>query len=243
MKRAALLIEASQVEGLSDLPGARVDVEAWKSFLSSPMGGAWEDSEIWVLRTPTIESLTSILALFSNYEYILLAFSGHGYHLRGGRIDETRICLKGKKELSVGSLNNGVPKMTIVVDACREVHLLEKKEFIAAFAADELRSRMVGLDRVSYRNRYNDQIKIAPAGVEILYSCDLNEAANETSNGGIFTQSLIRVGEDYKERGGILTVDRAFLLAKHYVTYKYPQQHPIFEGGRRITHYPFAVCI
>lgn len=240
MKRKAFLIEASRVSGLDDLPGARVDIESWRSFLSSPMGGAWENNEIAVLNTPSRVVLQALLDGCRDNEYLFIAFSGHGYHLKGQNIDETRICLRDKDEVSVRSLNNGVPKITLVVDSCRQVQILEEKE-IMMFAEDALRKRMVGADREAYRKRFNDQIKLAPAGIEILYSCDLDEAANETRKGGAFTQAMLRVGEDFNEKERVLTVDQAFSKARTFVSIKYPQQHPVFEGGRRLTHYPFAV--
>jgi len=46
MKRSAILIESSQLQGKQDLPGARLDVEKWTTFLLSDKGGAWNADEI-----------------------------------------------------------------------------------------------------------------------------------------------------------------------------------------------------
>jgi hypothetical protein len=241
MNRIALLIEASQVSGLVDLPGARKDVEDLKFFLKSPLGGAWDENEIKILRTPTKSLLEINLSSAKSYNYVFIAFSGHGYHAKGKNINETRICLYGSQEISVNTLNCGSPKTTIVIDACREVHVI-KEDITATFAMDELSKRMLYADRAAHRKLFDDAITSAPMGAEYLYSCNLDEAAGESSEGGYFTQALLRSGKNFNKKACVLTVDDAFREGKYYVTAKAPQQHPVFEGGRRLTHFPFAVC-
>jgi hypothetical protein len=242
MKRTALLIEASQVAGLSDLPGARKDIEDWGYFLKSPLGGAWEKDEIMVLNTPTKSLLEVYLSIVRKNDYVFIAFSGHGYHAKAKNIDETRICLAGKEELSVNFLNCGAPKITIVVDACREVHYL-KEDLSAVFAMDELSKRMLCADKEKYRKLYDEQIEQAPTGAEYLYSCNLNESAGESSQGGYFTQALLRCGEKFDKNNSVYTVHDAFWCAYVRLSNKASQQNPVFEGGRRLTHYPFAVFV
>jgi hypothetical protein len=242
MKRRALLVEASRVNGLDDLPGARKDIDDWIHYLKSPLGGAWENDEIDVLRTPTKISLEISLAIASYCGYVFVAFSGHGRHVKGMAIDETRICIHGQEELAVNKLNCGAPRTTIVVDACREVQYL-KEDLSAVFAMDELSKKMLYVDREKYRKFYDNAIQLAPKGVEYLYSCDLNEFAAETVHGGNFSQALMRCGENFDKKGSVYTVYDAFVCAKIRVVEKIPQQHPVIESGRRITHYPFAVCL
>ncbi len=45
IKRVAIIIESSNVQGLADLPGARIDAANWRAFLMSDLGGAWNDHE------------------------------------------------------------------------------------------------------------------------------------------------------------------------------------------------------
>lgn len=241
MNRIALLIEASQVLGLGDLPGARKDVEDLKFFLKSPLGGAWDENEIKILRTPTKSLLEINLSIAKSCDYVFIAFSGHGYHAKGKNINETRICLYGQQEISVNTLNCGSPKTTIVIDACREVHLIQE-DLAATFAMDALSKRMLYADRAAHKRLFDAAIAAAPMGAEYLYSCDLNEAAGESREGGYFTQALLRIGENFNKKGCVFTVDEAFRAGKYYVTAKAPQQRPVFEGGRRLTHFPFAVC-
>ena len=66
MKRKAILIESSNVVGLADLPGARVDVENWGRFLQSDLGGAWDSSEIRVLNKPFSTDLKKELDVSSD---------------------------------------------------------------------------------------------------------------------------------------------------------------------------------
>ncbi|MGB0130812.1 caspase family protein [Chlorobium sp.] len=242
MKRRALLIEASQVFGLLDLPGARKDVDDWVSYLRSPLGGAWENEEISVLHTPPKSALEISLLSASVCEYVFIAFSGHGYHVKGKGVDETRIFLSDKQEISVNKLNCGAPKTTIVIDACREVEYL-KEELSAVFSMDELSLRMKYADRLAHRKLFDDAIIKSPKGAEYLYSCDLDETAGESIRGGYFSQALMRCGEKFNNKTNIYTVCDAFGCAKVIVTNKMPQQNPVCECGRRLTHYPFAVSV
>jgi len=239
MRRKAILIEASKVTGLTDLPGARKDVEEFKTFLQSPIGGAWENEEITTLHTPTLTALTLELAIAKYSDYVFIAFSGHGQHVKGKEIDETRVFVSGQKEVPLSTFNCGADRTTIVIDACREVSFLEEaREFSAAMLAKEGEF----LDPKLHREKFDASVRIAPKGIEILFSCDIEEVAHETKRGGYFSQGLIRSAKGLKP-GTTLDIEDAFKSAYKYVQNEVPQQHPQFNGGRRLTHFPFAVRV
>src|SRR2546423_6424093 len=108
MKRKAILIESSNVKGHTDLPGARVDIENWKNFLKSDLGGVWEDSEIVSLSKPYSADVERELKV--DYDcYCFVAFSGHG--------NEGSVLLNEQwdKGFPIASLNPKSSQGTLVV--------------------------------------------------------------------------------------------------------------------------------
>ena len=187
-------------------------------------------------------SLLLNLRFAKSKDYVFIAFSGHGYHVKGRDVDQTKICLAGKDEVFVSQLNCGAPKMTLVIDSCRQVFHTDEM-FEDSYAADSLSKSMRFMDRKAHRDLYDQEVELAPRGIEILYSCDFDESAGESTSGGYFTQGLIRSAGYNNNRNGVLSVEKAFEMAKHYVKIKSIQQNPVFEGGRRIKHFPFAVSL
>jgi hypothetical protein len=54
MNRRAILIEAAKIKGCDYIPGAEKDVENYKEYLTSKVGGFWYNNEIVVLRKPIL---------------------------------------------------------------------------------------------------------------------------------------------------------------------------------------------
>ena len=69
MNRKAILIEASDVRGLKDLPGARVDIKNWKGYLKSLLGGTWTDTEIKV-RVPQVAVSGTVLITRGSWDML-----------------------------------------------------------------------------------------------------------------------------------------------------------------------------
>jgi hypothetical protein len=84
MKRIAVIISApGGYDYRTDrLEGIVNDVDNWKNFLSSNIGGAWEENEneIIVIEDPTPEDINELNTFFYNndFDFLFLAFSGHG---------------------------------------------------------------------------------------------------------------------------------------------------------------------
>lgn len=117
MKRKAIIIESSQVDGLDDLNGARKDARNWKNFLLSNLGGAWSSFDIVVLNTPLMSDVLSAISE-SSVDYLFVAFSGHGGIERGQEV----ICL-ANGDYPISLLKKLIcersPKATLVLDCCR----------------------------------------------------------------------------------------------------------------------------
>jgi uncharacterized caspase-like protein/type II secretory pathway pseudopilin PulG len=83
MAKVALLIGVSEYEpGLTPLPGAMGDVEAWHEVLLHPEMGGFEAEAVQVLKNPQRQGMEeAIERLFMNRkkdDLVLLVFSGHG---------------------------------------------------------------------------------------------------------------------------------------------------------------------
>lgn len=244
MSRRAILIEASKIKDHGDLPGARADVANYKAFLESAIGGAWNDNEITVLSHPARKSLLEWIAYARSQDYAFVTFSGHGHHVRGKDIDETRLCINDSEEVAVHDLNPGNPRSLIVTDSCRGLTILEAEEYSRSFQLS-LNAKMAALrpDRARCRALFDASLEQAERGPIFMYSCDLNEAAGESNRGGYFSRAMLDVAEawaDQKERG-TLRSNNAFAGAAQVTTRKNPQQHPVSEAGRRNVHFPFSV--
>jgi hypothetical protein len=193
MRRKALLI--GNTRGLS---GVQVDIKATHAFLQSPIGGAWEPSEVTVMENPTKSYLLTLLQQIrgASFDFVFLLFSGHGGALR----NSTLIELNGNGEtVDENLLFELAPRQVSVFDCCRatvgEV-ILEK-----AFAADGFRNFAAASDaRARFENRVMASI---PQQVR-LYSCSIGQVSNDTSGGGVYLQHLLAAarnmssGQEYK---------------------------------------------
>lgn len=238
MKRRAILIEASSIPNESSLPGAKKDVGDIERFLLSNLGGAWYSHEITILRNPTVSQVKSEIALANSADYSFVTFSGHGYHSQSNSLKEDKICLYNG-EIPTRELNSGSRRTTIMTDSCRQIVLLEERQ---EFANSTMLKSAASSDSEESRRRFNEAVEQCPAGATYLYSCNLNEAAAEDSQGGLFTQKMLESAiQAVSGRHSVATVHDVFLQASPKVTKIQPQQNPIFEGGRTLTHFPFAV--
>ena len=241
MDRRAILIESSTIKGHDDLPGARTDVESYERFLKSDFGGAWEGSEIIIMRKPSKELLQQSVKLSKHYDYSFVTFSGHGHHVIGKDVNETRLCINDTEEISVYELNSQGPYSLVVADACRKVSYLDARMHARAFelalkeAEDKIRP-----NRARCRALFDKTLGSAERGPIYFYSCNLNEAASDVPS---FSSKLVEAGETWAEarREGVLPSNDAFRAAATAITKNNAQQNPQMNAGRRTTHFPFAV--
>jgi hypothetical protein len=241
MTRRALLIEASRIKNLADLPGAREDVASYRDFLKSDFGGAWEDPEIHVLSNPSKKLLTEWLELAGKADYSFVTFSGHGEHVVGKKINETRVCINDTEEFPVYSLNTGSPRCLVVADACRKVTRVSMEKSARSIMASLMEAEeALRPNRQRCRRLFDLTLTQSERGAIFMYSCDLDEAASDTDS---FSRFLVAVGEGWAERrsAGVLLADGAFKVAAKETTARNKQQHPQMDAGRRIAYFPFAV--
>ena len=79
-KRKAILVYPKNSGFVMPLSGPENDVANWRKFLTSSLGGAWEDQEIEVLNVSNAAEIIHCLTnnFEGKYDYVFFAFFGHG---------------------------------------------------------------------------------------------------------------------------------------------------------------------
>jgi hypothetical protein len=253
MKRKAVLIESSDVRGHNDLPGARIDVDNWKAFLGSDLGGSWLDSEIVVLRKPYSADIDRELTVPADY-YTFITFSGHGAF-------GTVALNESYERFPTSLLRPRTSRGTLIVDSCRGIasgRYTFKTNAIAlanatvgsviAFNAIEGRSSNVLLEgpilnrayaEDSVRSKWESGFGISSGTVE-MYSCAKGQGAEEDPNAGGYYTSLLLASADAWNKGRNYESIHTTKAAHDYaVKMLPPQQTP--EYSPTWLAYPLAV--
>jgi len=177
--------------------------------------------------------------------YVFITFSGHGLHFKGKGLEESHICLNDNENVPVNAINPGNPRCTFVFDACRQ--LILQKGLTETFSANEMIKNAAYVDREKYRQLFDDAVKQAEQGIIQLFSCDIDEAANESPvDGGYYTNELIRCCRTWHDQADLgnrfyYSTWNAHSCAATQTNSKSPQQHPKYNGGRRNKHFPLAI--
>ncbi|HTU88737.1 MAG TPA: caspase family protein [Gemmataceae bacterium] len=244
MKRKAILIEASKIPGLNDLPGARSDVNGFRRWLKSANGGAWDDGDITVLSHPTTATLEIHLAAVAKADYAFIAFSGHGEHVVGRLRNDTMIQINEYFCYSANKLASGFKRGLIVVDSCRNVHYELSLNESIKYARAKSFTEDYNMRR-RHRVLFDAAAQAAEEGVIFMFGCSLHQSANDFPNGGAFSFALVDQAESWIGRASpadILDTLQAFVRAKHFVEQEVTNQVPEMNGAiRRKIHFPFGV--
>lgn len=237
MKRAALLIGGLD----EDLIGVEADLGNFQAFLRSPAGGAWNASELTILRNPGALQVDVHLSLLKSADYSFVVFAGHGDHHDGS----TRVQLKEGVVISADKLKVGAPKHTLVVDCCR---IVTRRTNIAVEALLE-KAESAGLAPSVARAAFDAEVTKCSGGLVTMYSCAVGEGAGEGSDGGYYSRSLVDgarnwarasrgTGDNYK----CLSVFDVHNLAEPAVLrLSGNRQHPKIEKPRSKPYFPFAI--
>ena len=163
----------------------------------------------------------------------MILFSGHGDVVKDRLgFPRTHIYLNDYEAVSELEMNPKNPRVTMILDCCRR----ERKiigESMEKFATDEFL-----LNGVDTRQSYEAAIAECETGCVKVYAAALGQqAADEDS----FTRTMLACAKEYYVKGmpsNVLTVKDAVELANAELP---PQQTPVYNGGRRLHHFPFAV--
>ena len=229
MRREALIIGSPD----AGIPGVRVDMRNWESFLASGTGGAWNGAEVRKLENPTTFALKSMLStVISKSDYAFITFSGHGYVDESGR---TVLQINDRETILATELIATASRQTIVIDCCRVPVRSSAvlKESARIYAADSASNRQL------LRQKFDRAVADCDPGLIRLYSCSVGETAGESpSDGGIYTHSLIRAAEPVSR---VKSVRQAHDEAKILTTKQNPGQTPTSQYPRSTTSFPFSV--
>lgn len=247
MKRHAIIIVTPNLPGQTKLPGAQLDADTWRSFLLSPEGGAWKEGEITVMSDSDHDHIKLVLEYQKQREldYALIAFSGHGhYQVYQNGSTETQMFIGPNVYLTEKNLTVRAKRELAVMDSCREYggEIITETKKIALAAANEWMIRAE--DRFAKsREIFDKALAQSPEGRTLVYSCSLNQTAGDKQS---FTRFLISDAERLAVASKFVqtvSIKEAFDVAQPEThEANYPQQ-PVYEGGRRLTHYPFSVSL
>lgn len=240
ISRKAILIGAPSVK--PELPGVIEDTKDIRSFLLSDHGGAWRSNEIITLLDPSPTDVFRQLELAKDADYVFITCSGHGEHLVGNGLDETVMYLTEKDKISISSINPRNKRHLVVVDVCRKLVLVHKDESRAMLKAAFESARSLAVD---HRKIFDDYVMANPEGRIVAYSCGINQTAGDDGTGGVFTQELLKAPSKFSPTNnnlyGIVKIDQAFEQAKEMTYKKNAPQTPVFNAGRRMMFFPFAI--
>jgi len=246
MKKQAIIIVTPNLPGSDKLPGAAQDAEAWRSFLLSPEGGAWQLEEIKVLSDQSTSVIEGVLTLESQkgLDYCLLAFSGHGhYKVLPDSTKETRLFVSHTEYFTERTLSVRAKRELVVMDACREYggEVITENEKISSFSG----SRMIRAeDRFAKaREIFEKALLLSPEGRTLIYSCSLNQKAGDIFS---FTRFLISDAERLAAECRLqqtISVKAAFDAAEAKPLIHNAPQKPVYDAGRCFTHLPFSVSL
>jgi Caspase domain len=245
MDRGALLIGGPGYLGDQHyLVGVERDLETYRSFLLSPLGGAWASDEIRVFKNSAKSDVVSATKSLQSVNYSLVLFFGYGRYDES--YDDTVVDLGNGDELSCNDLKVGAPKHTLIVDCCRSRAIIALDEALAKAEREAPR-----LNAADCRIYYDAHIGKCPTGNVTLFACSINESADESSERGGFyswglvsaaTRWLTRSSIDTSKQYDILTITAAHEEAAVAVRRRTAdRQNPVIEKPRSGLYFPFAV--
>ena len=211
--------------------GVNVDVEQYISYFTTPLGGAWYESEISHLNRPSVSAVRAAVSDLDKLDYSIILFCGHGWY---SSIDKATILeLRKGQEISEMDLRRGGGKRTIAMES---------------FSMDRSPS---DLSRTECRKYYEKSISDASSGLVVTHGCAINETAGDSETyGGYYSGSLRESAADWfkNNRTDLSTNYSAFsIVAAHKKACDLvrnmsgERQNPEIEKPRSGSYFPFAI--
>ncbi len=233
MKRQAYLIGGNYQKPGSFLPGIRADIAAWKQYLMSSYGGCWNEDEIIDLSGESKEHIHSALQAGRAVNYSLVCFSGHGYLAKDRfGFNVTMTLIDDAAEMSERELNPGSPWTMMIFDCCRRSLDQEK-----VACSNEARNT---IPHINTRVLFENEMLKCERGLVKVFAASEGEAADDDRS---FSRVLIEVAKSKvgTHGYGVLNISDAVSFAKAEMA-MVSKQKPVYLGGRRLHHFPFAVA-
>ena len=231
MQRQAFLIGGDYTNPDNALSGIRADILAWKRFLMSSPGGCWHESEIIDLSGLSKIQILEALQEGRSIDYSLVCFSGQGHQTKDRfGFSMTTTMVNDVVEMSERELNPGSRWTLMFFDCCRKG--LNDNETVA-FPNEALNKSQ----QRNTRSLFENELLKCESGLVKVFAADDGQAAAADRS---FSRVLIEVANGMVGtcRDGVLRINDAVRFASKEMP---SLQTPVYLGGRRLHHFPFAV--
>ncbi|MGB7283336.1 MAG: caspase family protein, partial [Candidatus Acidiferrum sp.] len=211
--------------------GVSKDVASYHSFLLSPIGGLWQDSEITRMDRPTKFDLKLKLFDFTYCDYALVIFAGHGFH--SVQDNSTFIELRTGHDFDSKDLRLKV-KQTLILDCCRQrVALLTEDRALR----EKLAKAGPVLHPDDCRKYYDERITSCADELVVMYACSVGQsAADDSRTGGVYSSNLLDASKGWTRESNIDTNSKYSILSVVSAHEKAVSLVERSRGGRQTPH-------
>jgi hypothetical protein len=221
-------------EGRNHLPGVAIDEQNWTAHLGSSIGGAWDSSEVRILRNPLPVVLSAALIWTADADYTLIAFSGHG---EGKSDHETELQVHPSHTFPASRVASAASKQTIVLDCCRE----PRKEIQLEASLEKKYATDARHEPSDARRRFDEHLKKCAPFRVTLNSCAFRQVAGENEVvGGFYTNELLKAAR-LASPGKVMDVRDSHKLARAQVMHRQPSQTPVGNLPRDGDTFPLGL--
>lgn len=254
-KKAILIPYPGEPDGDNYCPGVFADIENYKNFLCSPLGGWWRFdkdsdvcSEIKIFPSPKRNILLPYLERLKSYDYIIIAFCGHGRYSR--LYQQTIIQINEHEEVRESELRDFGIRENLVLDCCRVLLPDIVTDAMEHFGLRKASAHHRELNFAECRKYYEKSISECRPGCNVLYGCNVGESSGESkSSGGYYSSSLFRVARNWEremneslspDEYSVLSIPSAHLQAIPLVKAKKTDQTP--QISPNAIDFPWAIA-
>lgn len=212
------------------IKGVDADIAAWKAFLSSAVGGGWTSGEIEDLSGWSRENLLDYCHSGVASDYSLVCFSGHGFVAKDDLdFDVTHLKLNDSEIVAEWELYPRGERGLMILDCCR----MPRELSVWKMPLEESSS----WDLESSRKMFNQCMMHCEKGVSTVYAVNVNQQAEDDPS---FTRAMLDTAVQMASTAltAVVRVNEAVERVKGNMSLR---KSPLYEGGRRVGHFPIAV--
>jgi len=237
MKKRALII-GNAGTGDEFLLGVSKDVNNYKRFLLSNIGGSWYEDEIYISLDETKEEVEAKIQKLQDEknDFTFIVFTGHGSF---SQLKNCRKLYINDDFIYESDLLYSAKKQILIIDTCAGIEndLLLEAGF-ESYAMDSIRKNA----SVSHRIIYENYIKECLEQQNILYACDIDESSADTSKGGLFSYYLIETA-DNNTLNRVLDTQQAYIKTETLVQsdFRTRQNPQYFNSSKYSKKLPFSL--
>lgn len=186
-RRILLISNPGEIGAENYCNGVNVDIQKYKEFFTSALGGAWKSSEITHLEKPTKTAVKSEVSKLSSTDYSMVIFCGHGYVSSSTKT--TQLCLRPHEHIDEIDLREKATRRSIILDCCREVHA--EPVFEAALTKAMKMDHFKKTSLEESRTYFDKELSKTSNGIIVIHACSVGETAGDSSSeGGYYSESL-----------------------------------------------------